>query len=95
MLKFFFILQLYFSIAFGISISGVVSDSTNGSPLIGANVILKGTSLGAATDTDGRFSIDNIPMGEYTLSASYLGFKSFQKNLNIQDQQNINTNMDI
>ena len=80
MLKFFFILQLFFSIAFGISISGIVSDSTNGSPLIGANVILKGTSLGAATDTDGRFSIDNIPLGEYTLSASYLGFKSFQKN---------------
>ena len=79
MLKFFFILQLFFSIAFGISISGIVSDSTNGSPLIGANVILKGTSLGAATDTDGRFSINNIPLGEYTLSASYLGFKSFQK----------------
>ena len=93
MLKFFFILQLCFSIAFGISISGIVSDSTNGSPLIGANVILKGTSLGAATDTDGRFSIDNIPLGEYTLSASYLGFKSFQKKLNIQDQQNINTNI--
>ena len=81
MLKFFFILQLCFSLASGISISGVVSDSTNGSPLIGANVILKGTSLGAATDTDGRFSIDNIPMGEYTLSASYMGFKSFQKKL--------------
>ena len=93
MLKFFFILQLFFSIAFGISISGIVSDSTNGSPLIGANVMLKGTSLGAATNTDGRFSIDNIPLGEYTLSASYLGFKSFEKKLNIQDQQNINTNI--
>ena len=32
-------------------------------------------------------------MGEYTLSASYLGFKSFEKKLNIQDQQNINTNI--
>ena len=79
MLKFFIILQLCFSIAFGMSISGVVSDSTNGSPLIGANVILKGTSLGAATNTDGRYSIDQIPIGEYTLLASYLGFKSFKK----------------
>ena len=65
--------------AFGMSISGIVSDSTNGSPLIGANVMLKGTSLGAATDTDGRYSIDKIPLGDYTLSASYMGFKSFEK----------------
>ena len=93
MLKPFIILQLCFSIAFGISISGVVSDSTNGSPLIGANVILKGTSFGAATNTDGRYSIDKVPIGDYTLSSSYLGFKSFEKKLSIQDQQNISINI--
>ena len=92
MLKPFIILQLCFSIAFGISISGVVSDSTNGSSLIGANVILKGTSFGAATNTDGRYSIDKVPIGDYTLSSSYLGFKSFEKKLSIQDQQNISIN---
>ena len=93
MLKPFIILQLCFSIAFGISISGVVSDSTNGSSLIGANVILKGTSFGAATNTDGRYSIDKIPIGDYTLSASYLGFKAFEKKLSIQDNQNISINI--
>ena len=61
--------------AFGISISGIVSDSTNGSPLIGANIMLNGPSLGAATNKDGRYSIDQIPMGDYILSASYMGFK--------------------
>ena len=44
--------------AFGISISGIVSDSTSGSPLIGANIMLKGTSLGAATNKDGRYLIE-------------------------------------
>ena len=75
--------------AFGISISGIVSDSTNGSPLIGANIMLKGTSLGAATNKDGRYSIDKIPLGDYTLSASYMGYKSFEKKISIQDQNNL------
>ena len=75
--------------AFGISISGIVSDSTNGSPLIGANIMLNGTSLGAATNKDGRYSIDKIPLGDYTLSASYMGFKSFEKKISIQDQDNL------
>ena len=93
MIKYFVILQIYISTIYGISISGVVSDSSNGSPLIGANVILKGTSLGAATNTDGRYLIDQIPIGDYVLSASYMGFKSYEKKLNIQDQNNLNINI--
>ena len=93
MIKYFVILQIYISTIYGISISGVVSDSSNGSPLIGANVILKGTSLGAATNTDGRYLIDQIPTGDYVLSASYMGFKSYEKKLNIQDQNNLNINI--
>ena len=93
MIKYFVILQIYISTIYGISISGVVSDSSNGSPLIGANVILKGTSLGAATNSDGRYLIDQIPMGDYVLSASYMGFKSYEKKLNIQDQNNLNINI--
>ena len=36
-------------------ISGKVTDSTNDSPLIGANVVIEGTDQGAATDADGRY----------------------------------------
>ena len=89
MLKLFLILQVFFSIVFGVSINGVVSDSTNGLPLIGANVILKGTSLGAATNTDGKYSINQIPMGDYILSASYLGFKTYEKKFSFQNQENL------
>lgn len=40
-------------------ISGVVTD-TQGEPIIGATVLVKGTGIGTATDIDGKFSLDSI-----------------------------------
>lgn len=44
-------------------IAGRVLDSQTNEPLIGANVSVKGTFLGAATDVDGFYTINNIPPG--------------------------------
>jgi len=46
------------------NIEGRVLDAQTKSPLPGANVMLKGTSLGAATDLSGRFVIHNVPPGQ-------------------------------
>lgn len=54
-------------------IKGVVKDS-NGDPLLGVNVIVKGSTIGAVTDIDGNFSFE-VPAGS-TLVVSYIGFKS-------------------
>lgn len=54
-------------------IKGVVKDS-NGEPLLGVNVIVKGTTIGSVTDIDGNFSFE-APAGS-TLVISYIGFKS-------------------
>jgi len=55
-------------------IAGTVVDAVTGDVLIGANVIVQGTTLGAASDFDGRFVILNVPPGVYTVSASLVGF---------------------
>lgn len=55
-------------------ITGRVTDSETGEPLIGANVIVEGTDLGAATDEKGDFTVMYIPAGTYTVNASYLGY---------------------
>jgi len=57
-------------------IEGKVTDATTGEALFGANVILTGTSLGSATDMDGKYFIPNVSAGTYTLKASYIGYKS-------------------
>lgn len=54
------------------SITGTVTDN-RGTPLIGATVMLTGTSLGAMTNTYGMFRIENIPSGSYSLRASMVG----------------------
>ena len=69
------------------TISGTVTDES-GNPLIGANVLVEGTAVGAATDIDGIFSINYIPEGEYTLVVSYIGYK--KQLLTTNDIQNLN-----
>ncbi|MBP9873730.1 MAG: SusC/RagA family TonB-linked outer membrane protein [Haliscomenobacter sp.] len=54
------------------TITGTVSDEA-GEPLIGASILVKGTSTGAVTDLDGTYSI-NVPAGEVTLIFSYTGY---------------------
>jgi hypothetical protein len=57
-------------------ISGKVTDLQTGEPLVGANVLVVGTSFGAATDLNGEYTINNLDAGVYTLKVSYLGYKT-------------------
>ena len=54
-------------------ISGKVLDADTGEPLIGANIIILNTNLGAATDIDGNYFILNITPGECKIRFSYVG----------------------
>ena len=56
------------------TVSGVVTDE-NGEALLGANVIIRGTTIGAVTDVTGRYSLA-IPSGGGDLQFSYLGYQS-------------------
>ncbi len=64
------------------NISGTVQD-TEGIPLPGVNVILDGTTKGAVSDIDGNYVIANVENGNYTLTASYLGFTTVKKSVTI------------
>ena len=55
-------------------ISGRIIDKESGEPLIGANIILQGTSNGAATDIDGYYHILNVRPGYYDLKVNMIGY---------------------
>ena len=57
-------------------LAGQVIDATTGDPLPGAQVVVDGTSLGAATDLDGNYVILGIPVGQYDVEARFVGFET-------------------
>lgn len=60
-------------------ISGRVIDITTEQPLPSANVFLLNTNYGAATDDQGNYIINNIPVGTYSLVARMMGYKQVAK----------------
>jgi len=55
-------------------IAGTVKDKKTGEALIGCNVVLDGTTMGASTDLDGRYTILNVPPGTYILNVTLVGY---------------------
>ena len=58
-------------------IAGRVTDSGSGEPLIGCNVLISGTSSGAATDANGEYFIINLDPGSYDVEFSMIGYASY------------------
>ncbi len=77
------------------AITGYVTDAETGEPLIGANVILEGSSLGSATDVTGKFYVTNIPAASYNLKASYIGYESYSIRMNVIEKNVANLNLSL
>jgi len=90
--KFFVSAAIMISVAFAQagSISGVVVDSNGSFPLGGANVFLEGTDKGGITDNEGKVYILDVPVGDYTVIVSYIGFDSFEQSVSVQENSTIN-----
>lgn len=65
------------------SITGTVTDAKSGEPLVGVNVIIDGTTMGASTDQDGNYTINNVPDGSYTVTAAFVSYKSQSKSVEV------------
>ncbi|MBN2780806.1 MAG: carboxypeptidase-like regulatory domain-containing protein [Candidatus Marinimicrobia bacterium] len=90
-----------FTFAFGDivgSIRGSVVAAETNDPLMGVNILVEDTRLGAFTDLTGYYNIINLPVGEYTVTYMMIGYKKvIQRNVRvIRDQSTIiNVRMDV
>jgi outer membrane receptor protein involved in Fe transport len=64
-----------FSYSQNIKISGQVTDAETGKPLVGANVTIIGTNIGASAGTNGHYSLTIVSVGEIKVQASMIGFR--------------------
>lgn len=63
-------------------IKGIIVDSNNGNPLIGAAVVVEGTTIGTSTSVDGSFNF-KAPIGKHVIKFSYVGYLDFEKNVEV------------
>ncbi len=67
------------------SLSGTVSDSETNELLVGVNVVIPELNLGVATDPNGEYEFSDVPAGEYTLEARYIGYNLYQQDITVTD----------
>jgi hypothetical protein len=70
------------------TLSGFVTDQSNGESLPFANIALKGTPLGAVSNDNGYYAINNIPAGTYTMVVTYIGYATYRDSLTLQATEN-------
>lgn len=76
------------------TIRGIVTDD-QGTALVGANVFLEGTTMGSSTDEDGVYIITSVPSGNYTVTVSYIGYKSQSDRVSVSAGETVNQNFTL
>ncbi len=69
------------------TLSGRITDAFN-EPLVGANVLIINLERGAATDLDGTYRLDDLPLGAYDIRVSYVGLATFTKTITLVNGNN-------
>ena len=70
------------------SISGTVTDAATGEPLMGTNIVVKGTNTGATTNENGYYELKLEP-GDYTINIFFISYESLTRDITIGEGENI------
>ncbi len=77
------------------ALTGRVLEATTRQPLPGAAVYVKGTTIGAATDLQGEFFLSNVPVGDQTIVATYIGYADTEKSIKVEARTVVEVNFDM
>jgi TonB-linked SusC/RagA family outer membrane protein len=94
-MKKFLLICFTFAISLGLyaqdrAVSGRITSREDGGPLPGVNILVKGTTTGTVTDSDGQYRL-NVPAGDVTLVISFIGLQS--QEVVVGDRTNIDVQM--
>lgn len=69
----------------GGNVTGTVVDKNTKEPIAHVQVFVKGTTLGTTTDTNGNYSLKNIPAGQRTIVAKFVGYSTCEEKVHIEN----------
>jgi outer membrane receptor for ferrienterochelin and colicins len=76
-------------------ITGKIKDSESGNTLLGATVRVKGKNIGTTSGPDGSFILANVPSGKQTIIATFVGFGSMSKDVNVSEGETTNVDFSL
>lgn len=87
-----FIFTLLFVYSFSLmaqkgTLTGEITDKANNEPLIGATIMILGSTTGTITDFDGKYELKDLEPGTYTIVTSFIGYSSIKKEIEILANQ--------
>ncbi|MBN2213052.1 MAG: carboxypeptidase-like regulatory domain-containing protein [Bacteroidales bacterium] len=74
---------------------GKVTDAETGEELIGAAIIIKGTTKGTITDFDGNYILDNVSSGKQIILCSYISYETEEVEVEIADDKTVNVSFEL
>jgi TonB-linked SusC/RagA family outer membrane protein len=77
------------------NITGKVTDAQSGETVPGANVLLVEITRGTATSVDGDYTIEDVPVGTYTLRVSFVGYTTYEQQVQIQAGETLTHNVEL
>lgn len=77
------------------SIEGFIRDSQTGESLLGATIVLMGTSKGATSNVEGGYAIRNVPAGSYTIRITFIGYVEAKRNITVNEGAAIEQNFSL
>ncbi|MBR6496243.1 MAG: carboxypeptidase-like regulatory domain-containing protein, partial [Rikenellaceae bacterium] len=76
-------------------VRGVVIDSETKEPLVGASVVVAGTTKGVATDVNGKFELSGVKAGDVTLKIEYMGYDAKEMNITLGRERAMSVNVEL
>lgn len=61
------------------TVAGTVTDKADGNPIPGVNIFIHDLSVGTVTDTLGKYTLTDLPTGEFIIHYSFIGYRTFHK----------------
>jgi iron complex outermembrane receptor protein len=77
------------------SISGTVVDATTQEPLMGTNIVIRGTNTGVSTDENGNYSLKNLKPEAYVIDVFYIGYENASQNVVVTEGANLSLNFSL
>ncbi|MEN8230300.1 MAG: DUF2012 domain-containing protein, partial [Bacteroidota bacterium] len=77
------------------TLTGVITDPQTEETMIGAHVIVVGTSFNTISDPDGKFLLTNLPAGNHTLKISYIGYEDKEVEITVTAGETVKLNLEL